>query len=45
LDAVAAGLNALMLPLAVVAATLAALDRDEYWIPYFSRRVIEADSQ
>ena len=45
LDAVAGGLNALMLPLAVVAATMAALDMDEYWIPYFSQKVIEADSK
>ena len=45
LDAVAGGLNALMLPLAVVAATMAALDMDAYWIPYFSRKMIEADGK
>jgi hypothetical protein len=43
LDSVNGGLNALMLPLAVVAATMAALDMDEYWIPYFSQKMIEAD--
>jgi hypothetical protein len=37
LDSVNGGLNALMLPLAVVYATLAAMDSDWYWIPYFSR--------
>jgi hypothetical protein len=36
LECVSGALNAMMLPLAVVAATMAALDMDEYWIPYFS---------
>jgi hypothetical protein len=45
LDTVSGGLNALMLPLAVVAATMAALDMDEYWIPYFSQKMIEADQK
>jgi hypothetical protein len=43
LDSVNGGLNALMLPLGAVMATLAALDRDEFWIPYFTNRMIEAD--
>jgi hypothetical protein len=45
LDTVSGGLNVLMLPLAVVAATMAALDMDEYWIPYFSQKMIEADQK
>jgi hypothetical protein len=43
LNSVNGGLNALMLPLAVVAAAMAAMDMDEYWIPYFSQKMIEAD--
>jgi len=43
LDSVNGGLNALMLPLGAVMATLAALDRDEFWIPYFTNRMIEGD--
>ena len=45
MESVSGGLNAMMLPLAVVAATMAALDMDEYWIPYFTQKVIEADQK
>ena len=41
-DSVAGGLNALMIPSAVVAAVMAALDMDEYWIPYFNQKMDEA---
>lgn len=42
LDFVSGGLNALMIPAAVVAAVMAALDMDEYWIPYFNQKMDEA---
>jgi hypothetical protein len=45
LETVSGALNPMMLPLGVVAATMAALDMDEYWIPYFSQKVIEADQK
>ena len=43
LDSVNGGMNFMMLPLAAVMGALAAADRDEFWIPYFSQRMIEAD--
>ncbi len=41
-DSVAGGLNALMIPSGIVAAVMAALDMDEYWIPYFNQKMDEA---
>lgn len=41
-ESVAGGLNALMIPSGVVAAVMAALDMDEYWIPYFNQKMDDA---
>lgn len=42
LDSVAGGLNPLLIPSGIVAAVMAALDMDEYWIPYFNQKMDEA---
>ena len=42
LESVAGGLNPMLIPSGIVAAVMAALDMDEYWIPYFNQKMDEA---